>query len=49
MTIRKIEIEGLSMTSSKPFEKVVAALEAAVGHPDMSEFVKAIAGRERDA
>jgi len=35
MTIRKIEIERFSVTSSKPFEAVVAALEAAVGHPDM--------------
>lgn len=40
MTIRKIEIERLSVTSSKPFDVVVAALEAAVGHPDMVEFVK---------
>jgi uncharacterized protein (DUF302 family) len=44
MTIRKIEIERLTMTSSKPFEAVVAALEAAIGHPDMVEFMKAIAG-----
>lgn len=41
MTIRKIEIERFSVTSSKPFEAVVAALEAAVGHPDMVEFAKA--------
>lgn len=40
MTIRKVEIERLSVTSSKPFEAVVAALKAAVGHPDMSEFFK---------
>jgi hypothetical protein len=33
MTIRKIEIERLTMTSSKPFEEVIAALEAAIGHP----------------
>jgi uncharacterized protein (DUF302 family) len=44
MTIRKIEIERLTMTSSKPFEVVVAALEAAIGHPDMVEFMKAITG-----
>ena len=34
MTIRKVEIERFSVTSSKPFEAVVAALEAAVGRPD---------------
>jgi uncharacterized protein (DUF302 family) len=44
MTIRKIEVERLTMISSKPFEVVVAALEAAIGHPDMVEFMKAIAG-----
>ncbi len=44
MTIRKFEIERFSVTSSKPFEAVVAALEAAVGHPDMVEFVKATEG-----
>ena len=44
MTIRKVEIERFSVTSSKPFEVVVAALEAAVGHPDMVEFLKATKG-----
>jgi hypothetical protein len=34
MTIRKVEIDRLSVTSSKPFEVVVAALKAAIGHPD---------------
>lgn len=42
MTIRKVEIERFSVISSKPFEAVEAAVEAAVGHPDMGEFVKAI-------
>jgi hypothetical protein len=32
--IRKIEIERFSLTSSKPFDQVVAALNAAIGHPD---------------
>ncbi len=41
MTIRKVEIERFSVTSSKPFEVVVAALKADVGHPDMVEFAKA--------
>ena len=42
MTLRKVEIERFSVTSSKSFEAVVAAPEAAVGHPDISEFGKAI-------
>ena len=41
MTTRKIEFERISVTSSKPFEAVVAALEAAVGHPDLAELAKA--------
>jgi hypothetical protein len=32
MSIRKLEIERFSVMSSKPIEKVVAALKAAVGH-----------------
>jgi uncharacterized protein (DUF302 family) len=41
MTVTKVEVERFSVTSSKPFEAVVAALEAAVGRPDMAEFAKA--------
>jgi len=44
MTIRKVEIERFSVISSKPFEAVVGAIEAAVGHPDMVEFAKATRG-----
>jgi uncharacterized protein (DUF302 family) len=44
MTIRKVEIERRSMISSKPFEVVVAALKAAIGHPNMVEFAKATQG-----
>jgi len=44
MTIRKVEIERFSVISSKPFETVVTTVEAAVGHPDMVEFVKATKG-----
>ena len=38
--IRKIEIERFSLTSSKPFDQVVAAVNAAIGHPDMAEFAR---------
>src|SRR5712692_11570052 len=36
--IRKIEIERFSLTASKPFDQVVAVLNASIGHPDMAEF-----------
>jgi hypothetical protein len=33
-----LQLSVVSVVSSKPFAQVVAALEAAVGHPDMREF-----------
>ena len=42
MTVRKIEIERFSVTSSRPFAAVVAAIKASVGQPDMVEFARAI-------
>jgi uncharacterized protein (DUF302 family) len=44
LTILKIEIERLCVTSSKPFDVVVASLEAAIGHPDVVEFFEATRG-----
>ncbi len=38
--IRKIEIERFSLTSSKPFDQVVAVLDAAIGHPDIFAELK---------
>jgi uncharacterized protein (DUF302 family) len=38
--IRKIEIERFSLTSSKPFDEVVAGVNAGIGHPDMAEFAR---------
>lgn len=39
---RKIEIERFTLTSSKPFDQVIAALHAAIGHPHMAEFWRLI-------
>jgi hypothetical protein len=36
--IRKIEVERFTLSSSKSFDQVVAVLNSAVGHPDMSEL-----------
>jgi hypothetical protein len=44
MTTRRIEIERLGITSSRPFEEVVAALDAAVGHPDLAELGRVTQG-----
>ncbi|HEV2992432.1 MAG TPA: DUF302 domain-containing protein [Candidatus Angelobacter sp.] len=42
--IRKIEIERFSLTASKPFDQVVAVLNASIGHPDMAEFGRSTHG-----
>jgi uncharacterized protein (DUF302 family) len=42
-TTRQIDFERLSVTSQRPFEGVVAAVNAALGHPDMGEFAKKVA------
>ena len=38
--IRKVEVERLSLTSSRSFDEVLAAINDAIGHPDMAEFWK---------
>jgi uncharacterized protein (DUF302 family) len=40
MAISQITVQRLSLVSSRPFTEVVAAIEVAVGHPDMREFGK---------
>ena len=37
-TNRQVSVRRWSITSRKPFESVVAAVEAAIGKPNMSEF-----------
>jgi hypothetical protein len=45
MSIRRFEIERLSLISSKPFETVVAALKAGVGRLNLAEFASASKGK----
>ena len=40
MTIEKVAVERFSLTSTRPFNDVVAALKSAVGQPDMVEFFR---------
>lgn len=42
MTTTQIQVERFSLTSRKPFQDVLAALNAAVGHPDIDEFHKRV-------
>jgi hypothetical protein len=41
--ISQIEVERFSLTSSRPFDEVLASIKSAVGHPDMVEFAKTTA------
>ena len=43
MEVRTVNVQRWSVVSQKPFETVVAAVEAAIGRPNMSEFAKDIA------
>ncbi|MGB8888777.1 MAG: DUF302 domain-containing protein [Candidatus Korobacteraceae bacterium] len=38
--IRKVDVERFSLTSSRPFDEVLAAINDAIGHPDIAEFWK---------
>src|SRR5580693_2747467 len=40
--IRKIEMERLTVTSSKPFDVVVVGIKASVGHPNMASLWQAV-------
>ena len=43
MEVRTVNVQRWSIVSQKPFENVVAAVEAAIGRPRMSEFAEDIA------
>ena len=40
MPINQIAVERVSFISTRPFAEVIAAFDAAIGHPDMREFGK---------
>jgi uncharacterized protein (DUF302 family) len=42
MAIARVEVERFSITSSKPFDAVLAAVKSAIGQPDTVEFFKAM-------
>jgi uncharacterized protein (DUF302 family) len=38
MTTKDIKMQRLTLTSSRPFQDVVAAIQSTLGHPDMAQF-----------
>ena len=49
MQTKVIAVERISVTSSKPFDEVVKALEVGVGHPEMSTFIKEVTAAQTEA
>jgi uncharacterized protein (DUF302 family) len=43
MATKQINVQRFSTTSSRAFQDVVTAFQAAVGHPDMNSFSKSVA------
>jgi uncharacterized protein (DUF302 family) len=44
VTVQKVTIERIAVTSPKPFDAVISALEAAVGRANMAEYVQRTEG-----
>jgi uncharacterized protein (DUF302 family) len=42
MATHEISVQRFSLTTSKPFREIVAAIDAQIGHPDMRAFQQAI-------
>jgi uncharacterized protein (DUF302 family) len=42
MSVKQIAVERFSLTSSKPFDEIIKALDASIGHPDLSAFGKSL-------
>jgi uncharacterized protein (DUF302 family) len=49
MATKQIAVERFSVVSAKPFDAVVAAVDAAIGHPNMSAFQKSMASANSQA
>ena len=48
MATRQINVERFSLTSSKTFQDIVAALEKKISRPDMNKFFKDVAASRTD-
>ncbi len=44
MTTKQIEAQRFSVVSAKPFEKIIEAIDGAIGHPDIQAFKSKITG-----
>jgi uncharacterized protein (DUF302 family) len=47
--IRRVDVERTTVISAQPFDAVVSKLAAAIGHPDMSAFARAVTAARTSA
>jgi uncharacterized protein (DUF302 family) len=49
MSIQEVHVQRVNIVTSEPFDKVVARIDAQIGHPDMAEFRKSFAAARNEA
>ena len=49
IAIRHVDVERATVISAQPFDAVVSKLAAAIGHPDMAAFTRAVAAARTSA
>lgn len=49
MSTRQVNVQRFSMVSSRPFNEVIAKVDAAIGHPDMRSFRQDITAAQTEA
>jgi len=49
MNIQEVLVQRLSIVSTKPFDTVVARIDAQLGHPDMAAFRKSFSAAQNEA
>jgi uncharacterized protein (DUF302 family) len=48
MATREVSVQRFSLTSSKPFQEVVDAIDAKIGHPDMKAFLLGLTAAQNE-
>jgi uncharacterized protein (DUF302 family) len=49
MSIQEVQVQRVSIVTAKPFDTVVARIDAAIGHPDMDAFRKSFSAAQNEA
>jgi len=49
MNIQEVLVQRVNITTAKPFDTVVARIDAAIGHPNMAAFNKSFSAAQNEA